>query len=113
MVFPNRSIFRTTGNPTTTCRFFWARIEIETDRDISDDLPAAAWRALMPGMKIVQHAGCFEVRSDDGSIVRRFAFDGNASRRAINGKMNKKQALRAAKTFAGKGHTIVATRVSE
>ncbi len=50
---------------------------------------------------------CFEVRSDDGSIVRQFAFDDNASRRAINGKMNKKQAFQAAETFAGKGHTIV------
>ena len=38
------------------------------------------------------------------------AFDGNASRRAINGKMNKKQAFQAAKTFAGKGHAIAATR---
>ena len=47
MVFLNRSIFRTTGSPTTTCRFFCARIEIETDRDLSDDLPTAASGALM------------------------------------------------------------------
>ena len=59
------------------------------------------------GMKIIQHPACFEVRSDDGSIVRQFAFDDNASRRAINGKMNKKQAFQAAKAFAGKGHTVV------
>src|SRR5260370_7195673 len=55
MVFLNRSIFRTTGNPTTTCRFFWARIEIETDRNLSDDLPTAASGALM--------ARCQETRS--------------------------------------------------
>jgi hypothetical protein len=47
MVFLNRSIFRTTGSPTTTCRFFCAQIEIETDRDLSDDLPTAASGALM------------------------------------------------------------------
>jgi hypothetical protein len=29
MVFLNRSIFRTTGSPTMTCRFFCAQIEIE------------------------------------------------------------------------------------
>lgn len=57
-------------------------------------------------MKIIQHQECFEVRSDDGSIVRQFAFDDNASRRAISGKMTKKQALQSAKTFAGKGHTF-------
>jgi hypothetical protein len=45
-----------------------------------------------------------------GRIVRQFAFDDNASRRAINGKINKKQAFHSAKTFAGKGHTIVTTR---
>ncbi len=37
-------------------------------------------------MKIVQHADCFEVRSEDGSIVRQFAFDNNARRRAILGE---------------------------
>ena len=29
-------------------------------------------------MKIIQHADRFEVRSEDGSIVRQFAFDDNA-----------------------------------
>jgi hypothetical protein len=29
------------------CRFFCAQIEIETDRDLSDDLPTAASGALM------------------------------------------------------------------
>ena len=58
-------------------------------------------------MKIIQHPGSFEVQSDDGSIVRQFAFDDNASRRAITGKMTKKQAFVAARTFAGKGHTLV------
>src|SRR5258706_8212469 len=55
MVFLNRSIFRTTGNPTTTCRFFCARIEIETDPDLTDDLPTAARGALM--------TRCLETRS--------------------------------------------------
>jgi hypothetical protein len=58
-------------------------------------------------MKIIQHRESFEVRSDDGSIVRQFSFDDNASRRAITGKMTRKQAFVAARTFAGKGHTIV------
>lgn len=57
-------------------------------------------------MKITQHAEWFEVRSDDGSIVKQFPFDDNASRRAISGKVTRKQAFVAAKTFAGKGHTI-------
>jgi hypothetical protein len=57
-------------------------------------------------MKIIQHPGSFEVRSDDGSIEKRFAFDDNARRRAISGMMNRKQAFQAAKAFAGKGHTI-------
>jgi hypothetical protein len=47
MVFLNRSIFRTTGSPTTTCRFFCAQIEVETDPDLSDDLLTAARGALM------------------------------------------------------------------
>jgi hypothetical protein len=65
------------------------------------------WRAYTPPMKIIQHPESFEVRSDDGAIVRQFSFDDNASRRAISGKMTKKQAFVAAKTFAGKGHVIV------
>jgi hypothetical protein len=36
-------------------------------------------------MKIIKHADYFEVRSEDGSIVRQFAFDDNARRRAISG----------------------------
>jgi hypothetical protein len=31
----------------------------------------------------IQHADCFEVRSEDGSIVRQFAFDNNARRRDL------------------------------
>lgn len=58
-------------------------------------------------MKIIQHPESFEVQSDDGSIVQQFPFDDNASRRAITGKMTKKQAFTAARTFAGKGHTII------
>lgn len=61
---------------------------------------------IIAAMKIIQHADCFEVVSADGSIVRQFSFDDNASRRAITRKMTKKQAFIAAKTFAGKGHTI-------
>ena len=59
-------------------------------------------------MKIIQHPESFEVVSDDGAIVKRFAFDDNASRRAISGLMTKKQAFVAARTFAGKGHVVVA-----
>src|SRR5260221_5979261 len=55
MVCLNRSIFRTTGNAKTTCRFFCARIEIETDPDLTDDLPTAARGALM--------RRCLETRS--------------------------------------------------
>src|SRR5258707_6514513 len=62
MVFLNRSIFRTTGSPTTTCRFFCAQIEIETDRDLSDDLPTAASGALM--------ARCQETRSSARKFTR-------------------------------------------
>jgi hypothetical protein len=57
-------------------------------------------------MKIIQHPESFEVRSEDGSIVRQFQFDDNPSRRAISGAMKRKQALQAAKAFAGKGHTV-------
>jgi hypothetical protein len=53
-------------------------------------------------MKIIQHADCFEVRSEDGLIVRQFAFDDNARRRAISRRMTRKQAFQAARTFAGK-----------
>ena len=57
-------------------------------------------------MKIIQHADCFEVRSEDGSIVRQFAFNDNARRRAIWRRMTRKQAFQAAKTFAGKSYTV-------
>jgi len=60
-------------------------------------------------MKIIQHADYFEVRSEDGSIVRQFAFD-NARRRAISGRMSRKQAFQAAKTFAGKSYTVETTK---
>jgi len=43
-----------------------------------------------------------EVRSEDGSIVRKFAFDDNARRRAISRRKTRKQAFQAARTFAGK-----------
>jgi hypothetical protein len=40
-------------------------------------------------MKIIEHAASFEVQSDDGSIVRQFPFDDNASRRAVSGRQQK------------------------
>jgi hypothetical protein len=58
-------------------------------------------------MKILQHPSCFEVVSDDGVIARQFEFDDNPSRRAVTGKMTRKRAFQEARTFAGKGHTIV------
>jgi hypothetical protein len=58
-------------------------------------------------MKIIQHADCFEVHSERGLIVKRFPFDDNARRRAIpGGRMTRKQAFQAAKTFAGKSYTV-------
>ena len=57
-------------------------------------------------MKIIQHADRFEVRSEDGSIVRQFAFDDNARRRAISRRVTRKQAFQAARTFAGKSYTV-------
>jgi hypothetical protein len=57
-------------------------------------------------MKIIQHADCFEVRSEDGSIVRKFAFDDDARWRAISRRMTRKQAFQAARTFAGKSYTV-------
>jgi hypothetical protein len=56
--------------------------------------------------EIIQHADCFVVRSEDGSIVRKFAFDDNARRRAISRRMSRKQAFQAARTFAGKSYTV-------
>jgi hypothetical protein len=37
----------------------------------------------MGAMGIIQHPDCFEVRSEDGSIIEQFAFDDNARRRAL------------------------------
>jgi len=47
--------FPDNGESDDDVPLFWARIEIETDRDISDDLPTAASGALM--------ARCQETRS--------------------------------------------------
>jgi hypothetical protein len=58
-------------------------------------------------MKIIEHRMSFEVRSDDGMIVKQFQFDDNASRRAISGAVKRKVALQAAKAFAGKGYTMI------
>jgi len=57
-------------------------------------------------MKIIQHADCFEVRSERGTFARRFPFDDNARRRAISRRMSRKQAFQAAKTLAGKSYTV-------
>ena len=57
-------------------------------------------------MKIIERAESFEVQSADGETLRQFQFDDNASRRAITGRMKKKQALQAARAFAGKGHSF-------
>jgi len=61
----------------------------------------------MRGMKIIEHPASFEVTSDDGTIVRQFPFDDNASRRTISGMSTKKRALQEARTFAGKGAVLV------
>jgi hypothetical protein len=57
-------------------------------------------------MKIIQHANCFEVRSEHGTFVRRFPFDDNARRRTTSKRMSRKQAFQAAKNFAGKSYTV-------
>jgi hypothetical protein len=57
-------------------------------------------------MKIIQHADCFEVRSDHGTFVRRFPFDDNARRQTPRKRMSRKQAFQAAKTFAGTSYTV-------
>ena len=69
-------------------------------------LPKVPDSALMAPMKIIQHADCFEVRSERGSIVKRFPFDDNSRQRAIPGRMTRKQAFQAAKTVAGKSYTV-------
>lgn len=61
-------------------------------------------------MKIIQHPDAFEVRSDDGTVSKKFYFDENPSRRAIHGKPTKKRAFQEARTFAGKGHTVEPAR---
>jgi hypothetical protein len=63
--------------------------------------------ALMRGMKFIEHRASFEVISDDGTIVRQFPFDDNASRRAVSGAPTKKRALQEARTFAAKGAVLV------
>jgi len=50
--------------------------------------------------------GAMKIRSEDGLIVRQFAFDDNARRRAISRRMTRKQAFQAARTFAGKSYTV-------
>jgi hypothetical protein len=60
----------------------------------------------MAAMKIIQHPESFEVRSEDGATVRQFAFDDNARRRAISGRMTRKQAFQAARAFAGQSYTV-------
>ena len=57
-------------------------------------------------MKIIQHANCFEVRSEHGMFVRRFPFEDNGRRRATSKRMSRKQAFQAAKNFAGKSYTV-------
>jgi len=61
-------------------------------------------------MKIIQHADCFEVRSDHGTFVRRFLFDDNARRRTPRKRMSRKQAFQAARNFAGKRYTVEAVK---
>src|SRR5258707_4178231 len=57
-------------------------------------------------MKIIQHADCFEVRAERGSVVKRFPFDDNSRRRAIPRRMTRKQAFQAAKIVGGKSYTV-------
>lgn len=56
--------------------------------------------------EIIERSESFEVVRNDGGR-KNFPFDDNPSRRAVSGNMTKKQALQAAKAFAGKGHTMV------
>jgi hypothetical protein len=66
--------------------------------------------ALMGEMRIIQHPDCFEVRSEDGSVVGKFVFDDDARRRAISMRMTRKQAFQAARNFAGKRYTVEAAK---
>ena len=64
----------------------------------------------MGAMRIIQHPDCFEVRSEDGSIVTKFVFDDDARRRAISRRMTRKQAFQVARNFAGKRYTVEAAK---
>ena len=55
--------------------------------------------------KIIPRPGCFEVIRNDGTS-RKFYFEESADRRKYGTLMTKKAALIAAKTYAGKGHTM-------
>jgi len=64
-------------------------------------------------LTIIEHAESFEVRSADGQTVRRFPFDENVSPASDIRWMKKKQALQAARAFAGKGAVLIARATSE
>ena len=64
----------------------------------------------MGAMRIIQHPDCFEVRSEDDSIIRKFVFDDDARRRAISMRMTRKQAFQAARNFAGERYTVEAAK---
>ena len=66
--------------------------------------------SIVPSGRIIQHHDCFEVRSEDGSIVRKFVFDDDARRRVISSRMTRKQAFQAARNFAGKRYTVEAAK---
>jgi hypothetical protein len=57
-------------------------------------------------MKIIQRAEWLEVQDDDGTILKQFFFDDNATRRAVSGRPTRKRAFQEAQTYAGKGHTV-------
>jgi hypothetical protein len=67
---------------------------------------------------MIQHADYFEVRSEGGSIVRRFAFDDNARRRAISGRMTgetsfpSRQDLCRQELYGRNGETVDLSRCS-
>jgi hypothetical protein len=63
-------------------------------------------KSPLGSMKIIELPGSFEVRSNDGTPVNRFPFDDDPGRRAISVKPTRKRALREAKMFAGKDHTL-------
>jgi hypothetical protein len=57
-------------------------------------------------MKIIQHADCFEVRSEDGSIVRQLAFDDDPRRRAISRRIDQETSLPSRKDFCRQSYTV-------